>query len=63
MKTQNVKEKLCPRQIIKQNVTEKLSPSQMVAFMLTSSQMIRPNVQAYAINQPDDNINTGCERY
>jgi hypothetical protein len=31
-----------------------LSPSQLKTSMLTSSQMITPNVQAYAIIQPDN---------
>jgi hypothetical protein len=42
-----------------QNVKENLSRSQMIisTSTLTSSQRITPNVQAYAIIQPADNIN------
>jgi hypothetical protein len=34
----------------------KVLPSQVITFMFTSTQMITPNVQAYAIFRLDDNI-------
>jgi hypothetical protein len=34
----------------------KVLHSQVITCLLTSSQMMKPNVQAYAIIQPNDNI-------
>jgi hypothetical protein len=45
--------KFASSEMITQNVKEKLSPRRMI----TSSQMITPKMQAYAIIQPDSNIN------
>jgi hypothetical protein len=45
---------LSSSQITTQYVKEKISPSQVITSILSSSQMRKPNVQAYAINQPED---------